>query len=64
MNEKYYEILRKMSFEKKAMKVFELTDMTRTLLLEGLKLQFPNKSKEEIHKMYLKRLNECHNSNY
>lgn len=60
----YYEVLRNMSFEKKAMKVFELTEMTRQLMKRGLELQYPEKSKAEIKELYLKRLAECHNSNY
>jgi len=63
-NEVYYEVLRKMSFEKKALKVFELTEMTRQLMKRGLELQYPEKSKYEIQELYLKRLAECHNSNY
>lgn len=62
--EKYIETLRKMSFDEKAKKVFELTEMTRMLLKRGLEIQFPEKTPEEIHQMYLKRLAECHNSEY
>lgn len=63
-NEVYYTVLRNMSLDKKARKVFELTDMTRALMKRGLEIQYPEKTKEEIHKLYLKRLSECHNSNY
>ncbi len=63
-NQMYYDVLRNMSIEKKAMKVFELIDMTRQLMKKGLEMQFPEKSKVEIQKLYLKRLAECHNSNY
>ncbi|MBK6607045.1 MAG: hypothetical protein KBF99_13485 [Leptospiraceae bacterium] len=60
----YYNTLRNMSFEKKALKVFELTEMTRQLMKRGLELQYPEKSKATIQELYLKRLAECHNSNY
>ncbi|MCB1160169.1 MAG: hypothetical protein H7A25_23360 [Leptospiraceae bacterium] len=60
----YILALRKMTPEQRVMKMFELTDMTRYLLKRGLEIQFPEKSKEEIHEMYLQRLMECHNSNY
>ena len=53
-----------MSFEKKALKVFELTEMTRQLMKRGLELQYPEKSKATIQELYLKRLAECHNSKY
>ena len=53
-----------MSFEKKALKVFELTEMTRQLMKHGLELQYPEKNQAAIQELYLKRLAECHNSNY
>ena len=60
----YILTLRKMTPEQRIKKMFELTEMTRSLLKRGLEIQFPDKTKEEIHEMYLKRLMECHNSNY
>ena len=60
----YYNTLRNMSFEKKALKVFELTEMTRQLMKHGLELQYPEKNQAAIQELYLKRLAECHNSNY
>lgn len=63
-NQIYYDVLRNMSFEKKALKVFELTDMTRQLMKRGLELQYPEKTQAAIQELYLKRLAECHNSNY
>ena len=63
-NDPYIQMLRNMSFQQKAMKVFELTEMTRMLFKKGLEMQFPELSSEELHKKYLQRLNECHNSDY
>ena len=60
----YIVALRNMTPEQRIKKMFELTEMTRYLLKRGLEIQFPEKTKEEIHKMYLKRLMECHNSDY
>jgi hypothetical protein len=61
---KRLEVLRSMSLEQKALKVFELTEMTRLLLKEGIRMRNPEKSEDEIHSQYLERLKECHNSNY
>jgi hypothetical protein len=62
--EMYYDVLRKMNPEQKIAKVIELTELSRELMKEGLKIQFPNKTGTEIHQLYLDRLKQCHNSNY
>jgi hypothetical protein len=41
-----------MTPEQRIKKMFELTEMTRYLLKRGLEIQFPEKTKEEIHKMW------------
>ena len=46
------------------MKAFELTEMTRELFKQGLRDRFPDKSEEELHRLYLDRLDKCHNKNY
>ena len=60
----YYSVILKMTPEQKIAKVIELTELSRNLMKEGLKIQFPNKTEIEIHKLYLDRLKQCHNSNY
>ena len=62
--EMYYNIVRNMTPEQKIAKVLELTELSRKLMKEGLKIQFPNKTENEIHLLYLDRLKKCHNSNY
>ncbi len=56
--------MQKMTPEQKIAKVIELTELSRNLMKEGLKIQFLNKTETEIHQLYLDRLKQCHNSNY
>ena len=60
----YLLTLRKMSPSEKFNKVMELNELTRSLFKQGLKKRFPNKSEQELHVLFLKRLEKCHNSNY
>ncbi len=60
----YIEVLRRMTPEQRLLKAFELTEFSRALFLEGLKKRFPDLSDQEIHQIYLKRLDKCHNQNY
>ena len=43
---------------------FDLTEQTRALLRIGLRDRFPELSEDELHKLYLERLEKCHNRNY
>lgn len=65
-NEKavYLQTLRKMSASEKFNKVMELNELTNLLFKQGLRKRFPEKTEEEIHALFLKRLEKCHNSNY
>ena len=60
----YIRALRRMSPEARLMKTFELSEFSRQLFLQGLRKRFPNLSDREISKLYLERLNKCHNRNY
>jgi hypothetical protein len=60
----YIEILRSMTPEQKLAKVFEPSEMTKSLLREGLRLRFPDATPEELHQAYLDQLAKCHNRNY
>ena len=71
MNIKYYpnhkiyiQVLRKMSPEKRLLKAFELSEFTKQLFLHGLRKRFSNISKSALRKIYLERLEKCHNRNY
>jgi len=60
----YIKIIRRLTPEEKLKKCFELNELTKQLFLTGLKNRFPNLSQEEIKKLYLKRINKCHNLDY
>ncbi|MBC8387133.1 MAG: hypothetical protein ISS13_01615 [Actinobacteria bacterium] len=60
----YIKIIRRLTPEEKLKKCFELNELTKKLFLTGLKNRFPNLSQEEIKKLYLKRINKCHNLDY
>ena len=61
---RYLQVLRDMTPEQKLLKTFELSELVKSLFYEGLKHRFPEKSEEEIKKIYLERLEKCHNRNY
>lgn len=61
---KYIQALRAMTPEQRLMKAFELSDLTRQLFRQGLRERFPDKTEEEIHKLFLERMELCHNRNY
>jgi hypothetical protein len=64
-NHKHYiEILRRMTVEQKLQIVFDLSETSRALFREGLRKRFPDATEEELHKIYLKRLEKCYNQNY
>jgi hypothetical protein len=53
-----------MSPEARLLKAFELSEFSRELFLHGLQRRFPELSENEIKKIYLERLEKCHNRNY
>jgi len=60
----YIKIIRRLTPEERLKKCFELNELGKQLFLTGLKNRFPNLSQEEIKKLYLKRINKCHNLDY
>lgn len=60
----YIQTLRNMTPEKRLLKAFELSELSRGLFLEGLHRRFPDLSEEAIRKIYLVRIGKCHNRNY
>ena len=61
---RYIEILRGMTPEQRLIKAFELTETSKTLFRHGLRKQHPDLSDDDFHKLYLERLDKCHNRNY
>jgi hypothetical protein len=57
-------ILRAMTPDQRLRKSFELTEYSRQLMLDGIRNRNPNASQEQIHQLFLARLEKCHNRNY
>jgi len=53
-----------MSPQDRLRKSFELTELTKDLFMAGLRHRFPDLPDKEIKKIYLKRIDKCHNLNY
>jgi hypothetical protein len=60
----YIQVLRRMTPEQKLLRVFELSEFTSQLFMHGLRERFPDLSEEELKRLFLKRLEKCHNRNY
>jgi hypothetical protein len=60
----YIAALQRMSPEARLMKAFELSQFSNDLFLHGLHKRFPDLSEQDFRKLYLERLNKCHNRNY
>ncbi len=60
----YLQVLRNMTPEQRLLKAFELSEFGKQLFLQGLRDRFPEKSEDEIKKLYLRRIQKCHNRNY
>ena len=60
----WLETLRRMTPDQKLQKMFELTEMTRRLFWDGLRNRFPDMPEDELKKLYLERLDKCHNRNW
>jgi hypothetical protein len=60
----YIQTLRQMTPEARLRKAFELSDFSKSLFITGLRVRFPNFTKQELHQIFLERLAKCHNRNY
>ncbi len=59
----YIQALRRMMPEERLFKAFELSQFSKGLFLEGPHRRFPGLSEEAIRKIYLERIDKCHNRN-
>ncbi len=57
----YLQALRHLTAEQRLRTAFELTDMSRALFRDGLRGRFPQASEADIDRIYLERLEKCHN---
>ena len=52
----WHGVVKSMSGPQRVAKVFELTEMTRQIMREGIRRQHPEARESEIHEMYVDRL--------
>ena len=63
-HKRYIRALRSMSPGERLAKAFELSEFSRALFLDGLRLRFPGLDAGKLREIYMKRLEKCHNRNY
>jgi hypothetical protein len=61
---RYIQILRSMTPEQRLHKAFEMSAFVKALFKQGLRERFPDLDEIEFHRLYLERLEKCHNRNY
>ena len=61
---RYVQTLRAMTPQQRLEKAFELSQMSRDLFRQGLRQQHPELPDDQLHQLYLERLQKCHNRNY
>lgn len=61
---KYIEVLRSMTPQQRIKQAMDLSDFTREMFRRGLRKVNPELSEEEFQKLYLERMEKCHNRNY
>jgi hypothetical protein len=57
----YLSILRRQTPDERLAKAFELGEFSRSLFRDGLRQRFPHLSADELQRLYLERLERCHN---
>lgn len=60
----YLLVLWRMTPQERLLKAVELSELSKELLRYGLRQRFPALSEAERHRVFLERLERCHNSNY
>jgi hypothetical protein len=63
-HQRHLEILRAMTPAQRLEKAFELTEFSRQLMKDGIRNRHPQASEAQVHRLYLDRLEKCHNRNY
>ena len=57
----YLEALRRLTPEQRLLKAFELSELSRELFRSGLWQRFREAGEAELQRIYLERLEKCHN---
>ena len=60
----YLRILAQIPPGEKMLRAMELSDLGRRMLKDALRSAFPQLDEERLHRLYLERLELCHNRNY
>ena len=61
---KHLAALGRMSPAERLRQALELSEFTRRLFRQGLRKRFPHLTPDEFQRLYLERLELCHNRNY
>ncbi len=60
----YIKILKKMTPQQRLLRAMELSDLTKSLFITGLKLRYPDYTEGEIKNIYIEKISRCRNSGY
>lgn len=63
-HELYIQVLRRMTPAQRLRKSLEMSALAKRLFRAGLRRSFSNLTEEELQKLYIDRLNLCHNRNW
>ena len=63
-HKEYIKILKKMKPQARLQKAFELSDLTKSLFITGLRMRYPDYSEEDIKDLYIEKIYKCHSSDY
>ena len=61
---RYLEALDRLTPEQRLNQAFELSEMTRWLVMQGIRERFPDAPPEEHRRVLMTILDRCHNNNY
>lgn len=61
---RYIAILRGMTPAARLAKAFELSEMAKSLFFQGLRRRFPHLPEDDLRRLYLERLDRCHNRSW
>lgn len=60
----YIKILKKMTPQERLQRALELSDLTKSLFITGLKMRYPDYSEKDIKNLYIEKIYKCHSSDY
>jgi len=63
-HKEYIKILKKMKPQARLQKAFELSDLTKSLFITGLRMRHPDYSEEDIKDLYIEKIYKCHSYDY